>query len=152
MTNHKGNNDIYAPVCGTCLDITQCSDNTFSNCLIGDGFMIDPQSDYVCAPCDGIVSMIFPTKHAFGIKTVKGDELLIHIGIETVNLKGDGFTFLSQLNKKIKKGEKIMKCNFAQMRGKGYEVPVIVLVTGKQELEKRNIGCEVTTDDMIISV
>lgn len=148
----KEDSNIYSPVEGDCHDIRDCKDITFCSGLIGDGFMIDPESDYICAPSDGVLTMVFPTKHAFGIKLSNNSELLIHIGLETVNLSGNGFTFLSKLNKKIKRGEKIMKCDFEGIRKKGYEVPVIVVMTGEQQLKKQNIGSKVTLDDVIITV
>lgn len=152
LSRKNETNDIYAPVSGNCLDIAACSDKTFSSHMMGDGFMIEPEDVYICAPCDGILSMVFPTKHAFGIKMNNQEELLIHIGVETVNLAGNGFTFLSKVNKKIKRGERIMKCDFTEMRKQGYEVAVIVLVTGKDKLVKQHIGSRVTIHDVIIAV
>lgn len=152
MFDKKEETTIYSPVEGNCLDIRDCKDTTFSSGIIGDGFMIEPENDYICAPSDGTLTMVFPTKHAFGIKLNNNCELLIHIGLETVNLSGNGFTFLSKLNKKIKRGEKIMKCDFNEIRKKGYEVPVIVVMTGEQQLKKQKIGSKVTIEDVIITV
>lgn len=143
-------NRIYAPVKGICMDITECSDKTFANKLMGDGFIIQPKEDMICSPCDGKLTMIFPTKHAFGLKMKNEQEILVHIGINTVNLNGEYFELIAKQNEQIKKGTPIVKCNFKKMIELGYEIPVMVIVTGKHETIKNKINELVSTSDVII--
>ena len=99
---NKNENVIYAPVKGTCIDITEVDDIGFSSKMMGDGVAIVPIEGIVTAPCDGKISMIFDTGHAFGMEANNGAEILIHIGIDTVNLNGEGFEILKKPGQKVK--------------------------------------------------
>ena len=85
---------VVACADGRCIRLEKVSDPVFSGKMLGDGFAIVPTSDIIAAPVKGEIVTIFPTKHAVGLKTKNGVEILLHIGINTVNLNGQGFTAL----------------------------------------------------------
>ena len=92
--------ELYVPMKGQVLDVEQSADAVFASKALGNGVAINPAEGMVCAPCDGTVSLLFPTKHAVGITSETGVEVLIHIGINTVQLDGQGFeAFVSQGDK-----------------------------------------------------
>ena len=102
-------NDFVMPIKGEIVPITEVPDQVFSQKLMGDGFGIVPADGTVVSPVDGEIINVFPTKHAIGIKSKYGHEILIHIGIDTVNLKGEGFKVLVNEGEKIKKGQVILE-------------------------------------------
>ena len=146
----KKDNTISMPIKGMCLDISECKDKTFSDKLMGDGFMVKPEGDVICSPCDGELAMIFPTKHAFGLKMSNGTEVLVHIGIDTVNLNGQHFEILTSVNKKVKKGTPFIKCDMDKIKESGYDSSVLVIVTGKQDVEKKHLNEMMNVGDIII--
>jgi len=101
--------NYMSPVKGEQFDVSKASDDVFSQGLLGSGFVIHPTDHYVYAPIDGVISMIFPTKHAIAIKNESGIVILIHIGFNTVDLKGNGFTLYAQLNQSVKQGDLILE-------------------------------------------
>ncbi|WCC80221.1 PTS glucose transporter subunit IIA [Cutibacterium equinum] len=93
---HKRHKDktlkVAAPVSGTILDITEVPDPVFAGKHMGPGFAVDPASGEFASPIDGEVTLVAPTLHAIGLKADNGAEILVHVGIDTVDLKGEGFT------------------------------------------------------------
>jgi PTS system, glucose subfamily, IIA component len=102
------NTNVCAPVNGRCIDLSDTDDEVFASKIMGDGFAIEPSEGNVCSPSEGIITMMFPTAHAFGILTSDKKELLIHIGIDTVKLNGKGFTPLKKVDDKVTIGEPIV--------------------------------------------
>lgn len=100
---------ISSPVTGTAAGIEEAPDEAFAGKMMGDGAVVTPKESAVCAPADGTISFVFDTKHAIGFTTDSGLSLLIHIGIDTVNLKGEGFKVLVENGDEVKKGAKIME-------------------------------------------
>ena len=94
--NQKNTNNVYAVVNGVSFNLEYVDDNVFSKKVMGEGVAIVPTSSEVCAPCAGVLTTLFPTGHAFGITRDDGVEILVHIGLDTVNLKGKGFTILKK--------------------------------------------------------
>lgn len=136
---------IKAPISGKCISIEDVSDDVFSTKMLGDGIAIDATGDTVYAPADGVISTIVITKHAFSIKLDNGLEMLIHIGLDTVNLKGEGFTVLVKVDDKVTQGTPIIKIDTAFIQSKGMTLvtPVIVLESDLYEINKCAIGEEV---------
>lgn len=83
---------IKAPVDGDIVDIVEVPDEVFAQKLVGDGVAVNPKSDIFVSPVNGVITTVFPTKHAIGIKTLDGIEIMIHVGVDTVKLNGEGFT------------------------------------------------------------
>ena len=97
--------EVDAVVDGDIMPITDVKDDVFSTKMLGDGFAIKPQDNQIYAPVDGTISTLFPTKHAIGIKTNNGLEILIHLGLDTVELKGAPFTVSVNQGDKVEKGQ-----------------------------------------------
>lgn len=108
--------DIYSPITGRIVPLEQVPDDAFACKALGEGIAIEPTEEYVKAPDDGQVTMIFDTKHALGFLTSTGVYLLIHIGIDTVKLGGKGFETLVTAGDKVKKGTPLMKLDLEYIR------------------------------------
>lgn len=131
---------LAMPCDGKLIDITEVKDPTFSSKMMGDGFAVVPTSNVICSPCDGKLSMVFKTKHAFGIKMKNGMEVLVHIGIDTVNLNGNGFTCLKEVNKNVKKGTPIVQ--FDSNTLKDYDKTVMVIITNDNDIKYQKVITE----------
>ena len=119
---------LYVPMKGQILDVGQSADEVFASKALGSGVAINPAEGMVCAPCDGTISLLFPTKHAVGITSETGVEVLIHIGINTVQLDGQGFeTFVSQ-GDKVKKGDKLIAADLDLIREKGMNPQTMMIL------------------------
>ncbi len=145
----KVDKKIYAPVSGKCIDMTEVNDIGFSSLSMGDGIAIIPTSQTITAPCDGTIQMIFRTGHAFGIKADNGLEILIHIGIDTVNLKGQGFQILKEVNQKVKKGDPIIKLDLEKI-DKVYDLTTILVITNGKPIQKLSVGKEVHVGESVL--
>lgn len=126
---------LLAPIDGECIDLSEVPDQAFAQKLVGDGVAIDPTGDVVVAPCDGIISLIFETNHAFAISTKAGAEILVHIGMDTITLKGEGFIRLKEAGTKVKAGEEIIKIDREFIKSKGLSLDTPVLVTNPDEFK-----------------
>lgn len=127
---------IYAPVEGEQLDIKTIEDKVFASEEIGPSIAIKPISDEVYAPVSGKVVSIFPTKHAIGFKDDNGNEILVHIGINTVELNGAHFDITTTEGAIVKAGELIGTANFNAIEEAGYNTSVIVVSTNNKEVIK----------------
>ncbi|WP_152655285.1 glucose-specific PTS transporter subunit IIBC [Oceanobacillus sp. CFH 90083] len=104
--------DIVSPLSGKLIPITEVPDSLFAGRMMGDGFAIEPSDGLVVSPVNGTVTNIFPTKHAISLESETGKEILIHIGINTVNLKGEGFDILVEEGSKVTAGQSLVKADF----------------------------------------
>lgn len=107
---------ISSPITGQAADLSTAPDEAFAGRMMGDGAVVTPEESYVCAPEDGEICFIFDTKHAVGFQTDTGVSLLIHVGIDTVNLNGQGFEVLAENGQKVKKGTPILKLDLAYLK------------------------------------
>lgn len=121
--------NLIAPISGKVIDLSDVPDKTFSKRLVGNGVAIDADGELVVAPADGELVLIFRTNHAFAIRTSDGIELLVHVGIDTVELDGEGFERISEEGVMVKAGEPILKINRALMNSKGISLITPVLIT-----------------------
>ncbi len=96
---------LFSPIEGKCIPIEQVPDQVFAKKMMGEGIAFIPASNQVFAPCDATVSMIASTHHAIGLINEDGVEILIHIGLDTVNYQGKGFKVYVEKNERVKKGE-----------------------------------------------
>lgn len=120
---------LRQPITGTVVPLAQVPDPMFAQGTMGPGVAIDPTGDTVVAPADGIVTTVFPTGHAVGMTLDDGTELLIHVGIDTVDLQGRGFHALVQQGEGVHAGHPLLRIDTGVIRGAGYSpiTPVIVL-------------------------
>ncbi len=121
--------EIYAPVDGDIISLADVKDKMFSKGIIGEGIAILPCTTTICAPCDGKLSILFETGHAFGIEFTKNCCVLVHIGLESVGLNGEGFTILKSLNDRVMKGDPIVEVNLNLLKEKSIDtvIPIIML-------------------------
>ena len=113
------------------VPLKNVNDPTFSEEILGKGIAIVPAEGKVYAPADGEISTVFPTGHALGLTTEDGIELLIHIGLDTVQLNGQHFTIKTEAGKKVKKGDLLVEADLEKIKEAGYDVitPMIVCNT-----------------------
>lgn len=120
---------IYAPMKGQVIPLEQVNDSAFSGKMMGEGIAIIPEENTITAPFDGEVTALFPTKHAIGLTSDQGIEVLIHVGIDTVELEGQYFTAFVETGDKVKKGQKILSVDFAKVKEAGYDTTTPIVVT-----------------------
>lgn len=121
--------ELYAVATGKLIPITEVSDDVFSTKMMGDGFAVIPENGEIFAPIAGTISSIFPTKHALGIKTASGLEVLLHMGLDTVSLKGEPFTIMVTEGQQINRGQLIANVDLAAIKTAGLKTDMIVAVT-----------------------
>ncbi|CAH2214498.1 glucose-specific PTS transporter subunit IIBC [Tepidibacter aestuarii] len=114
---------FVSPLNGKVLDIADVPDKVFSQKIMGDGFAIEPTNGEVVSPVDGVITTFFKTKHAIGFTADNGQEVLVHFGIDTVNLNGEGFEALAKEGDKVKAGQPILKVDLQKVKK---EVPSLI--------------------------
>ena len=120
---------LVAPVSGTVLPMDQCSDPIFAGKGMGDGCVVDPADGSLVAPCDGTVSLVAETGHAVGLVSDQGAEILIHIGIDTVNLAGKPFAAHVTPGDRVSAGQPLMDVDLAQIKDAGLSTETMVIIT-----------------------
>lgn len=130
---------IAAPVKGDVRPLKEVSDPAFCDGAMGPGFIVRPSEDTVVAPVDGTIAMTFPTKHALGITTESGAEILIHIGVDTVALDGEGFTCFVQKGDSVKKNQPLVQYDRALLEEKGVDDTVILVLTNASDFSQVTI-------------
>lgn len=129
---------ITSPIKGKVVDIKEVADPAFNKGELGKGVGIIPEKDKddVLAPVSGIVSALFPTFHAIGLTTDQGVEVLIHIGIDTVQLEGDGFKAYVFEGKKVVRGEKLIEVDYRKLKDKGYDIATMIVITNADDYKE----------------
>lgn len=145
---------ICSPLKGDVLELAQVEDAAFSAGILGKGCAIIPAEGEVYAPVDGILTTLFPTKHALGITSDDGVEALIHIGLNTVQLNGEGFTAHVQQGARVSRGQHLLSFDLADLKDKGYclQTPVIITNTNNYLEILRTMQKEVMQDDVLLHV
>lgn len=128
ITAEEETNELYAPMKGEVLSVEKSADPAFASKAMGEGVAINPSEGVIYAPADGTISLIFPTKHAMGITLNSGVELLIHAGIDTVKMEGEGFETFVETGSKVKKGDKLLSFDMDLVKEKGYKTQTMFLV------------------------
>ena len=142
---------IYAPVEGRAIPHTEIQDATFAAGVVGEGVGIIPAKGEVVAPFDGQISMFFDTKHAIGLVSDDGVEILIHVGVNTVELQGKHFTPLKQSGDKVKAGDRLLEFDMDAIKAAGYDLTTAVLVPAPNHVEVVKTG-DVKQLDKILNV
>lgn len=146
--------DIFAPVNGELVDIEEVPDVVFAEKIVGDGIAIRPTGNKLVAPCDGIIGKIFETNHAFSIESANGIELFVHFGIDTVELKGEGFRRVAEEGQQVKMGDPVIELDlpFLEENAKSTLTPVVISnVDEVKNLSKRQ-GKVSQAEDVILTV
>lgn len=129
LKNKQLTTKLVAPVKGKLIPITSVKDDVFSQKMVGDGFAVIPTSDEVAAPASGIISSIFPTKHALGITTASGLEIMLHLGLDTVELNGSPFNITATAGQKVHAGDSLGTMSIKNILDNQFDPTVMVVVT-----------------------
>lgn len=143
---------VYSPVKGKVIPLSEVEDEAFSSGILGKGAAIIPEEGVVYAPADGEISAFFPTGHAIGIKTEDGLEILIHVGMDTVQLEGKGFTPLAGMGDKVKKGQKLLEFDKELIKKEGYSIVTPVLISNFDQFDNISVTDKeyVQTGDILL--
>ena len=132
---------VLQPVKGTVIARESIPDDTFASGVLGDGVGIIPEDDLVVSPFDGTISSVAESQHAVGIES-NGMEMLIHVGVDTVNMKGDGFTCLVKEGDAVKAGQPLIRFDREKIKAAGYSDTVAVLLTNSDDLDGVECGLQ----------
>lgn len=124
---------VYQPMEGKVIDLSQVKDDMFSQKVLGDGVAIEPTKGELVAPCDGTIKMVFETKHAIGMETSNGTELLFHVGMNTVELEGKYFDAHVKPGDVVKKGDVLLTVDLESIKKEGYDCTTPVIVTNTND-------------------
>jgi len=148
--------ELKSYVTGTIVKIEDVPDPVFAEKMMGDGIAILPTEGKITSPVNGEIASVFPTKHAIGIKTANGVEILIHIGLETVSMNGEGFTVHVTEGKKVKVGDALITVDLdmVKKRAKSTVIPMVITNTSEIEcIEKPILSGKVTAvNETILAV
>ena len=134
-----GRKEIKNPISGKVLPLSKVEDAVFSSGAMGNGIAIDPSDNKVYAPFDGSVEFIADTKHAVGLKSDDGVELLIHVGMDTVKMNGKGFDVKTKVNQRVKEGDLLLEFDRDEIQKKGYSLITPVVVTNSCNYEQNEL-------------
>ena len=145
---------MASPLKGKVIPLNQVKDGAFASEILGKGCAIVPSEGILCSPVDGKVATLFPTLHAVGIVSNDGAEILMHIGLDTVQLEGKGFKAFVAQGDTVKKGQKLIEFDIDQIKAAGYSVETPVVVTNSAQyldILVQNVD-EVERQDHLLSI
>lgn len=153
-TSESSGIDIFAPLSGELVPIEEVPDVVFAEKIVGDGIAIKPSGNKMVAPCDGTIGKIFETNHAFSIESDSGLELFVHFGIDTVELRGEGFTRIAQEGQQVKKGDTIIEFDLALLEAKAKSTLTPVVISNMDEVKEvtKHSGAVTQAEDVIMRV
>lgn len=128
--------DIYSPLSGEIVPIEEVPDIVFAEKIVGDGVAVRPTGNTIKAPIDGTIGKIFETNHAFSMQSENGIELFVHFGIDTVELKGEGFKRIAKEGQHVKKGEVILEFNLSLLMDKAKSCLTPVVISNMDEIKE----------------
>jgi PTS system glucose-specific IIA component len=127
--------NIFSPVPGKIIDITEVKDHVFADKTMGDGFAVIPEKDVITAPCDGTISLLPDTLHALVLET-EGVQILIHVGLDTVKMHGSGFKAHVKLDDMVTKGMPLISFDRELITKAGYDLTTLVILCNMNEAVK----------------
>lgn len=145
---------VYSPLSGEIVNIEDVPDVVFSEKIVGDGVAIRPTGNKIVAPIDGVIGKIFETNHAFSMESKEGVELFVHFGIDTVELKGEGFTRVAQEGQEVKRGETVLEIDLALLEQKAKSVLTPVVISNMDEISNldKKAGQVVAGESLILTL
>lgn len=151
---HVNKGEILSPIQGKLYPLSKAKDEAFALESLGKGALIQPNNGKVYAPFDGTIVTLFPTKHAIGIVSDDGIEMLIHFGIDTVNLNGQYFTTFIEQGMKVKQGDLLLEADIEKIKAAGYETQVPVIITNSFNYQNIELSSkeDVSYQDVILKV
>jgi PTS system glucose-specific IIA component len=141
-TQSKKTEIVLAPVTGRIIPIEQVPDPTFAEKMLGEGVAIDPTEGEIVAPVDGEIISLFPTKHAMGIKSNNGLEILIHIGLDTVKMQGEGFETFVQVGDKVSAGTTLIRFSTELIQRKASSIITPVVITNSEKIKQLDVTAQ----------
>ncbi|CAM2772858.1 PTS glucose transporter subunit IIA [Vibrio rarus] len=136
--NTVGSIEIISPLSGEIVNIEDVPDVVFAEKIVGDGIAIKPTGNKIVAPVNGTIGKIFETNHAFSIESTDGIELFVHFGIDTVELKGEGFTRIGSEGQEVKAGDTIIEFDLAFLEEKAKSTLTPVVISNMDEIKELN--------------
>ena len=145
---------LYAPLSGQTIELERVPDPVFATKMVGDGVAIDPTSEVLLAPCDGLVKNVHPSCHALTLETPQGLQVLMHLGLDTVTLKSAGFTPKVKVGDSVKRGQELIEFDAAAVAEKARSLISLILVTNTEEVSKIDVnpGVKRAGQDILMSV
>ena len=137
---------IAAPIKGECIPLSKVADPTFAEEILGKGIAIMPTEGRVCAPADGEITTVFPTGHAVGLTTHDGIEVLIHVGLDTVQLKGQFFQIKVETGQSVKKGDLLIEADLEEIRNAGYDTVTPMIICNSTDFSEITCKTEGTVE------
>ena len=146
--------EIGAPAKGKAVPISEVSDPTFGEEILGKGMAVIPSEGRIYAPADGTIELLFDTLHAVSMTTTEGVELLVHIGLDTVSLKGEHFTAHKATGDTVKKGDLLISVDLDAVKAAGFDVitPMVVCNTGDYQAVEAVTGADVEPGDTVLKI
>lgn len=154
LWNKKKTLTVGAPLAGEAVPVAQVNDPTFSEDILGRGMAIRPTGGRVVAPVDGVVTQMFETGHAVSLTSRDGVELLVHVGLDTIRLKGEHYTIRAHTGDEVKAGDVLMECDLTAIQAAGYDIitPIVVIDANQYASVEMETGRTVTELDEIIRI
>jgi len=145
---------IAAPIKGKVVELSEVNDPTFAEGMLGKGVAIIPEEGKVYAPADGEISLLFDTLHAVSVTTTDGAEILIHVGLDTVSLKGTAFQAFVKAGDSVKKGELLLEADLQAITEAGLDTITPILICNSKECKEVSMvkSGKVTTEDCILQI
>ena len=145
---------LGAPAKGKAVNIQEVNDPTFSSGMLGQGVAVLPTEGKIYAPADGEIAMVFDTLHAISMVAENGVEILVHVGLDTVNLKGQGFEAHVKAGDSVKKGDLMLTVDLDFLKAEGYDIitPVVVCNTDEYAKVEGIFGKEVIPGDDVVEI
>ncbi|MFC6176213.1 PTS glucose transporter subunit IIA [Companilactobacillus huachuanensis] len=135
LFSRKKVDEFVAPAKGELIHLDKVSDPVFSQKLMGDGFAVNPSANEIVAPIGGIIGTVFPTKHALMITSDHGLEVMLHLGIDTVELKGKPFEVFVSEGDTVKTGQKLATMDLQQIKDSGKETSIMAIITNSDAVK-----------------
>ena len=140
---------LISPIKGEVKDISESSDETFASKVMGDGILVNPSEEIFVAPADAKVELVFPTKHAIGLSLKDGSQILMHCGINTVSMNGEGFEVYVEEGQEVKQGDKLIKMDLKKVKQAGHSTQTLMIVNELPDGRKVEVNPDSKTPIMI---
>lgn len=144
--------EVFRPVPGRVMMLEEVGDPVFSQKMMGDGFAVEPVSGDFAAPISGELVLLFPTKHAFAVRSAEGVEVLVHIGVDTVNLNGEGFASTKNQGDHVERGEIIVAVDMEQVADKVPSLVTPVIITNGADFKVDELKLDADADEAPLTV
>ena len=140
---------LISPIKGEVKDISESSDETFASKVMGDGILVNPSEEIFIAPADATVELVFPTKHAIVLSLKDGSQILMHCGINTVSMNGEGFEVYVEEGQEVKQGDKLIKMDLKKVKQAGHSTQTLMIVNELPDGRKVEVNPDSKTPIMI---